>query len=135
MKKTFLIFVITIITLNAVVSQGRKAPSQNFSNFRGQRKSFDIEENLTITHIDFTDVDNGIKVDIQFSEPVEPQSLNSRTIFINSKPLDSNTKITFNRDGTRAQFVLNRASGFRIEFNGIKSFSNKRLEPTEVLVD
>lgn len=112
-KKTILLLAITIFSIFNLFSQ---------SNFRGQRKSYSNKE-LTVEDYNINDSEDGIRIAIIFSKPVNPRTVNSSTIKINGRPLSSNVKINFNREATQARFILDKDFPLRsIELNGIKSF-------------
>ncbi len=150
MKKTIFSILVILFSLSALSGQVRPtrpgqgpAPSPRPESessprperpdskpFRGQRKlSEDENIPVSILSIDAEAWGEGYQIDIHFSGPVNPQSLNGRTITINSRPLPQNVKISFNREGTRARFFVEVSELRQIILSGIKNFDGNPIPP------
>ena len=88
MKKLFLLLLIGLFSLSLVTA----VPPSPTTTFRGQRKVMD-EDSLYLVSSDIQNFGDSFQVELNFSIPVNPQSLNGNTISVNGRPLDRNVKI------------------------------------------
>lgn len=96
---------------------------------------FSQNNNDDINRIIVSSVNNGTQIDIFFEESVNPKTLSSSTILINDTPINSNTKIIFNRDGTQVRFVIESQSSFTLQLTNVKTNSGKTINTSQILLN
>lgn len=82
-----------------------------------------------------TTVNNSIQIDLFFTEPVNPKTISSATIFINGKNVNSNTKFTFNRDGTQVRFLIDYTDTFNLKLENIQTITQKNISTDTIYLD
>lgn len=95
---------------------------------RGQRASSE-SQGFTLVSVNAVSNGSGLQIDLTFSVPVNPESLNSSTVSINSRAISADTKITYNREGTKVRLEIPNVSSSNPELtlNGVKSNEGDRL--------
>lgn len=117
MKKLACFAIISLFSLSAIFAQAE--------GYRGQRKTVDNVE-CKISKVDYSEISGAL--DIFFTAAVDPRSVNGATIYIDNGPVGNGVKVTFNRDGTQARVIINRALPFMLKLSGIKSYDGDQIQ-------
>lgn len=116
MKKLIILFTLLFISTNIF--------SQNM-----------VQNNTALERIETKTINNSIQIDVFFSEPINPQTISSATIFIDEKKINSNTKFIFNREGTQVRFLIDFTENFCIRFQDIKTINQKTISTESIYLN
>lgn len=116
MKKLIILFTLLFISTNIF--------SQNM-----------VQNNTALERIETKTINNSIQIDVFFSEPINPQTISSATIFIDEKKINSNTKFIFNREGTQVRFLIDFTENFCIRFQDIKTINQKIISTESIYLN
>jgi len=107
MKKFVSFVLINLFLITFMYSQQARKSSQNKAS--------------EVTEISVKATGDSVQFDIFFSAPIDTRTFSASTISVNSKKIDGNTKITFNRECTQVRFVVKTSLPATIAINGVKS--------------
>lgn len=117
MKRLLSFTIILLFSLTAVFAQAE--------GYRGQRKTVDNVE-CKVSSVEYLEESGAL--DIYFTAAVDPRTVNGNTVFIDNDPAGG-VKITFNRDGTQARVIINKALPFTLKISGVKSYDGDSVQP------
>lgn len=121
-KKAFFILLLILMATSFLSSQAK---------YRGQRVQENSEDGVILSaHAKKTD--NGIQIDIFFSEPVNPASFVGKNVLINSKPLSSETRTVFNREGTQVRFLVRAEFPVELKIEGVKTSTGNTVAEKKI---
>lgn len=124
MKNKLLILVMLFSSLFCYAQQRPNFAPVESQSYRGQRTS-GTEKTVVVQGIGAQKSENGLIIDVRFSGAVDPRTFTSSNFLINGKP--SNTKISFNREGTVARVLTNINLPCRVTVQNVKTYDGKAI--------
>ncbi len=128
MKKSIMIMALFLVLSTVIFSQG---------NYRGQRVNNAAAPNTAakVLSAEAKAVVDGIQIDVFFSVPVNPSSFSGKHVLVNSKPLSSDVKTVFNREGTQVRFVVKTSFPVELSLEGIESSTGSSVSSKKIVLD
>lgn len=114
MKKLNILLLLLFISFNSFSQNNNQTESQ-------------LERIIT------TRINDSIQIDLFFAEPVNPKTITSANIYINGKNINSNTKFTYNRDGTQVRFLIDYTDSFSLKLENIQT-NTQKLITTDIII-